>query len=145
MRAAIPDAVEGNKLTGSVLPEFTLSRQVPPHFAPTPSPPHRKRIEDGDKALASYVGKEMRDEDYDFYDILGVEDDSAQKDIKKAYRKLAIKLHPDKCSGPQILEKFPDEELSCDTAMNRVNLAYEILSEEGCLGVPKGGRYKRIG
>ena len=30
-------------------------------------------------------------------------------------------------------------------AMNRVNLAYEILSEEGCLGVPKGGRYKRIG
>ena len=82
-----------------------------------------------------------------YYETLGLDRLSSPTgdEIKKAYRKLAIKLHPDKCSGPQILEKFPDEELSCDTAMNRVNLAYEILSEEGCLGVPKGGRYKRIG
>ena len=32
----------------------------------------------------------------DFYDILGVNKSSSQAEIKKAYRKVAIKYHPDK-------------------------------------------------
>ena len=32
----------------------------------------------------------------DFYDILGIDRDADNKDIRRAFKKLALKLHPDK-------------------------------------------------
>ncbi|XP_022659590.1 dnaJ protein homolog 1-like isoform X2 [Varroa jacobsoni] len=55
----------------------------------------------------------------DLYSILGVTKDATLDEIKKAYRKLALKYHPDKNKSPEAAEKFRE-----------VSSAYEILSNK---------------
>src|SRR5690606_3194679 len=55
----------------------------------------------------------------DYYNILGVEKSASQDDIKNAFRKLAMKYHPDKTKGDKTAEdKFKE-----------VNEAYEVLRD----------------
>ena len=56
----------------------------------------------------------------DFYKILGVSKTASEKEIKKRYRELAHKLHPDKNTGNKKLEE----------EFKAVSEAYEILSDE---------------
>ncbi len=56
----------------------------------------------------------------DFYKILGVSKTATNKEIKKKYRELAHKLHPDKNTGNKRLEE----------EFKAVSEAYEILSDE---------------
>ncbi len=54
----------------------------------------------------------------DYYDALGVNKDASQKEIKRAFRKLAFKYHPDRSKIPNAEEKFKE-----------ASEAYAVLSD----------------
>ena len=63
----------------------------------------------------------------DYYEILGIVRSASKEDVKKAYRKLAHKFHPDKKGGDE--KKF-----------KQVNEAYQVLSDDG-----KRSKYDQFG
>lgn len=66
----------------------------------------------------------------DYYEVLGVAKGADDKDIKKAYKRLAMKFHPDRTQGDKGMEeKFKE-----------VQEAYEVLSDE-----QKRAAYDRFG
>jgi curved DNA-binding protein len=66
----------------------------------------------------------------DYYKILGVERNANKDDIKRAYRKLALKTHPDRNPGnPKAEERFKE-----------INEAYQVLSDP-----EKRSRFDQLG
>ena len=66
----------------------------------------------------------------DYYEILGVGREAELNDVKRSYRKLAMKYHPD---------KNPDDEAAAES-FREVTEAYEVLSDSG-----KRSRYDQYG
>ncbi|BEJ15054.1 hypothetical protein CspHIS471_0408210 [Cutaneotrichosporon sp. HIS471] len=65
------------------------------------------------------IGTDANPIDMAYYDVLGLEASATSEQIKKAYRRLAIKLHPDKNrDDPDAEEKF-----------KQISVAYQILSD----------------
>ena len=60
----------------------------------------------------------MADGKRDYYQVLGVGRSSSEEEIKKAFRKKALELHPDRNKSPDAEEKFKE-----------VNEAYQVLSD----------------
>lgn len=60
-----------------------------------------------------------------YYEILGVDKKATEKDIKKAYKKLCIKWHPDKwVNGTEDEKKIAEEKIK------EINEAYDVLSDK---------------
>ena len=55
----------------------------------------------------------------DYYEVLGVSKNASDDEIKKAYRKLAIKYHPDRCKDADAKDKFQE-----------ISEAYATLSDK---------------
>eukprot|EP00948_MAST-09A_sp_MAST-9A-sp1_P001276 g1276.t1 len=99
----------------------------------TPSPPPKPKLMrrgscNDDLCQICQYDYELNDEGYnilhdsmpDYYKVLGLSRDASQKDIKKAYRKLALKYHPDKNKGDK----------SAEEKFKEVAEAYDVLGDE---------------
>ena len=62
----------------------------------------------------------LADQNRNFYKILGVKRSANEKEIKKAFKKMSLKYHPDKNKGDEkALEKYQD-----------ISAAYDILGDQ---------------
>ena len=65
----------------------------------------------------------------DYYEVLNVSKDASKEEIKKAYRKLALKYHPDRNKAPEAESQFKE-----------ISEAYAVLSDD-----EKRSQYDRFG
>ena len=60
------------------------------------------------------------------YELLEVADEASEDEIKRSYRKLALKLHPDKVANSDVTE---EEKAAAEQRFKRINEAYSVLSD----------------
>ena len=93
-------------------PQTPIKQEAAQKTAPT-IPSASKYTQDQENMCRQILQKK------DFYDILGIGKNASQDEIKKSYRKLALKLHPDKNHAPSASEAF-----------KKINKSFACLSDE---------------
>ena len=79
----------------------------------------------------------------DYYEILGVARDASEADLKKAYRRLAMKHHPDRNPGnPQSEAHFKEAKEAYEVLSDKdKRAAYDRFGHAGVQGGPGGGGF----
>ena len=90
---------------------------MPAHLLVTPSELRMKKFVVTFTLLLCIPGILLED----FYKLLGINKDASNRDIRKAFKKLALKYHPDKNSEDDAHEKFLN-----------INRAYEVNIPDKC-------------
>lgn len=83
----------------------------------------------------------MADSKRDYYEVLGIERTATKSEIAAAYRKLALKYHPDRNPGnEEAVEKFKEASEAFDVLSNDdKRAAYDRYGHQGVNGMPGGG------
>src|ERR1041385_2214213 len=89
-----------------------------------------ERVRFGDDAMADTTGVNAGMAKRCYYDVLGVERTAEESELKAAFRKLAMKWHPDRNPGDK----------SSEVRFKEINEAYEILKD-----ADKRAAYDRFG
>ena len=71
------------------------------------------------KEMGEYPEVELILEKTDYYEILGINRGCSDDDIRRGYKKMAMKVHPDRCKHPRATEAF-----------QKVSHVYQVLSDE---------------
>merc|ERR1712066_232089 len=69
------------------------------------------------------IGKEPPDVEEDYYTVLEIEQKATDKEVKKAYRKQALKWHPDKHNA--------ETKSAAEKRFKQIAQAYGVLSDKG--------------
>jgi len=82
----------------------------------------------------------------DYYRVLGIAKGASDDEIKKSYRKLAMKYHPDKNNAPGAEEKFKEIGEAYDVLSDpKKKQIYDQYGEDGLKGSPGGGGVPNFG
>eukprot|EP00467_Chlorarachnion_reptans_P004254 CAMPEP_0114517820 /NCGR_PEP_ID=MMETSP0109-20121206/18105_1 /TAXON_ID=29199 /ORGANISM="Chlorarachnion reptans, Strain CCCM449" /LENGTH=498 /DNA_ID=CAMNT_0001698381 /DNA_START=405 /DNA_END=1901 /DNA_ORIENTATION=- len=109
LRCLLGDARIANEEYEEAVREFERARQ---------QEPNNRRVAEGLENAKKRLQMSKRK---DYYKMLGVKRNANEKEIKKAFRKLALKLHPDK-----VPESERDE---AEKQFREIGEAYEVLSD----------------
>ncbi|KAJ3676145.1 hypothetical protein LUZ60_003557 [Juncus effusus] len=82
--------------------------QIPPSNHPKSNPNSNPKSEPSSQSYTEENLKSIREirKNKDYYAILGLQKTSTNEEIKKAYKKLSLKIHPDKNKAPGAEEAF---------------------------------------
>lgn len=87
---------------------------------------HERHVGRGDSSYSGEGGRSSSSSSYnkDPYRVLGIDSSATDDEVKKAYRRMAMKYHPDRVAGMS-------EEMQRNAAeqMKEINQAYEVIKE----------------